>query len=96
MQENTKTSKWTKLRIKENSRNFIMSACWEPVVNFVLMLQMQGSKKVPFGRPGRVGFLVGQVTLSFKQFIAQISSTCICEIKTGKKNYKNSKAKKHI
>ena len=71
MQENTKTSKWTKLRLKGNSRNcFIMSACWEPVVNFALMLQMQGSKKVPFGRPGRVDFFVGQVTLSFKRFIA--------------------------
>jgi len=35
-----------------------------------LLLQMQGSKKVPFGRPGRVGFLVGQVTLCFKRIIA--------------------------
>ena len=44
MQENTNTSKLTKLRLKGNSTNcFIMSACWEPVVNFVLLMQMQGS-----------------------------------------------------
>ena len=44
MQENPKTSKLTKLRLKGNSTNcFIMSACWEPVVNFALLMQMQGS-----------------------------------------------------
>ena len=57
-QQNTRTSKWTKLRLKRNSTNFIMSACWEPVNNFVLLFQMQGSKRVPFGRPGQVGFLL--------------------------------------
>ena len=57
MQENTKMSKWTKLRLKGNNTNcFIMSACWEPVVNFVLLLQMQGSKKSPIRLSGTSSF----------------------------------------
>lgn len=96
MQENTKTSKWTKLRLKRNSRNFIMSACWEPVVNFVLLLQMRGSKKIPSRSSGTSRFSCWALTNSLFQAIYCINQLYLWKISMINKKQEFTSEKAHI